>query len=120
MIRALLLIALLFTARSAHALDPWTKTDTAMQVTVSSIIVIDWLQTRSSVKTGGFHELNPVLGAHPDIPRVNAIIGSSLAATWIVAPLLPKPYRRIFQATILIAEMIAVGNNHRVGIRIEF
>jgi len=97
--------------------DPWTKTDTALQVTYSALHIMDWSQTLHSARNPEkYYETNPLLGSHPSEGRVNSMLALSLIAHTTVAYILPKPYRGYWQLFWMGVEVEAVKHNRAAGI----
>ena len=51
----------------------WSNTDSVREITYIGFHVTDWLQTRQGI-SDGMRELNPVLGEHPSMGKINTII----------------------------------------------
>lgn len=92
----------------------WTTGDTVREVAVLVLIAVDWRQTRA-FRADGLPEMNPVLGRYPSRARVNRLIGSAMVAHPVVARLLPRPWRQVFQVVTLAGESAAVGSNWALG-----
>lgn len=88
---------------------------------MTALICVDWMQTQEIVKDPDHHrEMNPILGGHPSMGKVNMMIGASIVLSYVVARWLPKRWRPWFQWGIIGIEAAAVYNNHRRGISISF
>lgn len=117
----LFLAAVIITLPLDAAATNWTHRDTGRQVLMTGLILVDWMQTQEIVKDPGNHrEMNPILGGHPSMSRVNILIGGAIVASYVVARLLPARWRPWFQWAIIGIEAAAVVNNHRRGISISF
>jgi hypothetical protein len=92
----------------------WTTGDTLRELATLGLIGMDWHQTRD-FRADGVEELNPVLGARPSRARVNTLIGAAMLGHPIVARLLPKPWRDVFQYGTIGAETVAVLHNRKDG-----
>lgn len=99
--------------------DDWTKEDTLRQCALTTLICIDWLQTQEIVKQD-HNEMNPFLGQHPSMSRVNLMIGGAIVISFLAAKYLPTKYRRWFQYIVIGAESGMIYNNYQRGIRINF
>jgi len=99
--------------------DPWTTTDTVLQVTYSALHIMDWSQTlhiaRNSEK---YYETNPILGEHPSTGRVNTYFAVTLLANTVIPMHLNKPYRNIWQGIWIINQYTYVQHNRRISIGI--
>ncbi len=116
---ALLALFLIFVSlpSPASALDPWTKTDTAFQLTWTAMHVLDWSQTRRIAKEPDrFCELNPILGRHPTTRQVDRYMAAGTVLNAAVAYALPKPYRRAWQIVSIGMTGYCVTLNFRIGL----
>lgn len=100
----------------------WDKEDTALQVTVISLLLADMSQTLYIVDHDDkYKELNLVLGEHPSKEKVYAyFLGVAIvhtAVSYLIEKILgienPKLYRRWWQGTFIVVEG---GNNLRNSI----
>lgn len=127
---------------AAHATDPWTKTDTTLEAVVLAAFVVDWNQTiqigqfyplpicvtaavpngpsNTACRKSAFHEINPILGAHPNGARTTVYFMGCAALHATVAYLLPKPYRTIWQSIAIGVEADVVQTNYTAGFKIRF
>ena len=97
----------------------WTWQDTTREIIYTGLHVTDWMQTRQAISEG-MKELNPILGEHPSMGKIDTIVGLSLMGHILISGLLPKPYRTIFQYITIGIESGAVIHNYNAGVRIEF
>ena len=97
----------------------WTWQDTTREIIYTGLHVTDWMQTRQGI-SGGMKELNPILGEHPSMGKIDTIVGLSLMGHILISGLLPKPYRTILQYITIGIESGAVIHNYNGGVRIEF
>lgn len=129
-----LIIAVIFVLASifsppVHAESNWTTTDTVWQAAVLTTLALDWSQTRTIAKNPDkYHELNPILGEHPSVGRVNGYFAAVTLGHTAVAILLPTKVetfgykwnpRRVWQATTVAVEVGAITNNIVVGIKFD-
>lgn len=101
----------------------WDTKDTALQTVVSAAMVADWMQTRDIVRhPDRFKETNLILGSHPHKDQVDAYFAACLIGHAAISYLLPDegPYRNIWQAIWIGAEINQVVRNAKIGIRIQF
>jgi hypothetical protein len=113
----------------AHAESDWTATDTAWQAAVVTTLALDWSQTRTIAKNPyKYTEMNPVLGEHPSVGRVNGYFAAVAVGHTAIAILLPPKAetfgykwnpRRVWQATTVAVEVGAIANNIVVGIKFD-
>jgi hypothetical protein len=131
-------LALLLFASGAARADDWSTVDTARQAMLTTLLVVDWGQTRWMVKhprsdqvctsadatttctSQRLHERNPLLGEHPSIGKVNNLIGASIIAHAAIAYMLPRGWREGWQYVWIGVEAGAVYSNHCLGIKLKF
>ena len=111
---------ILMFANPVLAFDEWTKEDTAYQLTLTSLLLIDWAQTREIVKDPSRRETNPFLGSNPSMEQVNTLIPLSILGHYIISTILPQEYRRTWQNIWIGVELHSVSYNYQAGIRFEF
>ena len=80
--------------------------------------VIDWLQTRYIAKhPAGFYELNPFLGKHPSVLKVNMYFLGCIASTLVGASFLPFWWAIGIGTWWIALETFLVIRNYKIGIR---
>lgn len=117
------LIAVLLAVFSlqANAADSWSKSDVAREVAYLTLHVVDWRQTLIASKDPGrYAEQNPILGEHPSENRINGYFLATALLHVGVTHVLPAKWRPAFQYFWIGVEVVAIANNHKVGIRITF
>lgn len=117
-LQAALLGALAFSASThAHA----DELDAALLGGALATLAADWGQTRAiAQQPDRFHEINPILGRHPSIGRVNSYFALAMLGTAGLAFALPREYSRIFLGGVVLLEAAVIVNNHGIGIRARF
>lgn len=86
-------------------------------VAATILLTADWLQTRY-ISTHGYSELNPILGRHPSIGRVNNYFGTAIMALWAIHG---SGYGSSnFVWLVIGVESATVVRNYQVGIRFQF
>jgi hypothetical protein len=113
----------------------WTKEDTAYQLTFTSLVVVDWGQTRWMAKHdwkwdgNTYHEINPFLSSKPSVREVDVMVPLGIIAHAVVSYLLPSKYkvlgykvnpRRMWQVGGIALESGMVVNNASLGVGFEF
>jgi hypothetical protein len=79
------------------------------------------MQTREIAKDPyRYRETNFLLGTHPSMNRVDAVLAGTLIAHTYIAYKLPKAYRTVWQMFWIGVEFEAIKNNYKSGIRIHF
>lgn len=103
----------------AEARD-WTAAEKGLGVAALTLHMIDLGQTRHIAKSGGvFHELNPVIGRHPSVGRVN---GYFLASGLLIASLahfVPE-YRKELLMLYVGVQAANTARNFSIGLRVSF
>ena len=115
-----LLFCLALLSCPAHA-DDWTGTDTGLEVAWQVAHAIDWGQTRYIAKhPQDFRELNPILGDHPSVGRVNTYFIATGLAHYGISQWLSPSNRRGWQTITIIFAVATVSRNHQIGVKIDF
>lgn len=132
-----LLLGFIFLAPIARAeglnLDPWTAGDTIRQSVVTSLLIIDWAQTRYISKHPcGRYEycVNPYsehgsatrrfIGEHPSTAQVNRYFIASIVFNVVIAYVLPRGWRDAWQYGSAGYELSIVLSNRSAGIQLQF
>ena len=119
------LIPLIFTlilllSSPVYAID-WSKEDTAREVVWQILHVVDWGQTLDIARQPHkYHELNPILGKHPSVGKVNTYMALSAVAHLGISLALPKEYRKWFQYLTIGATGSLVVHNFNIGLKVRF
>ena len=108
----------------------WNKSDTAYELAYMATHAIDWRQTRYIAKNPDkFYERNPILGKHPSVSDVDKYFAITAIAHSGVSYLLPNKStifgkeinpRRLWQMLTIGAQTAVIGNNFRIGVRIDW
>ena len=109
----LLLIALV------PACGGWSQGDTYSQLAGLGVAAVDWRQTRTIADhPGQWHEINPLLGDHPDSQSVDAYFFLSQLSKFLIAAALPAgDWRTAWQYGCIGLSAGLVAHNYRQGIR---
>lgn len=97
----------------------WTTMNTTLQLTWSAMHLIDWSQTRTIAKNPDiyYEKVNPVLGKHPSVGKVDTWMASTLVANAAFAYLLPHPYREVFQGLSIGMTGYCITINFKIDLR---
>lgn len=125
--------------------DQWLWQDTLIQGIFTSLMLIDWRQTHDVITEketvyqsgdvvdqngtviGSWHykyerykynEKNPILGEHPSKKKLAFYMSSMIIGHNLIAYILPRPYREIWQAAGIGIEITSIANNYSAGVRI--
>ena len=89
---------------------------------MNAAIVMDWGQTRYVANHPQQYEeiVNPFLGKHPSVARVNNWFIGSLAVNNGIMVALPKKYRPYYAGVVTAYEVRLVIRNNSIGVKIDF
>lgn len=117
--RLLATILFLVSFNSYAQSSEWSTLDKTLLAAAMTAQVIDWGQTRNLANDRKFYEQNPLLGPHPSTARVNNYFVAGLVVIPLVAHYFPE-YRTAILASWLTVELVATGNNRRIGLKVSF
>ena len=101
--------------------EDWSSADTYRQAIVTALIAADWAQTRwIATHPRNARDLNPILGEHPSLGKVNAYFATFTVAHAAVSAALPVRYRAPWQYVWIGYEWSAVHRNYLAGMRMNF
>ena len=84
----------------------------------SGLHLLDWKQTQTIARNPDrYWEMNPVLGRHPSVQRVNTYFLATYLVNTAISVLLTDELRKWFQFGIIGVEGVAVGWNLNNGIK---
>jgi hypothetical protein len=86
--------------QEAKKSNEWTTLDWTLQGVGSALIVIDMCQT-VEFTSRGVRETNPLIGPHPSHRTVLIAGAVGMGLFWGTAYLLPKPWRTMFQSSVV-------------------
>ncbi len=112
---SLLFVLFLISGCSAICTGGWNKVDTVLELTSQGLMSADWIQTQKIVKNPDkYQELNPVLGPHPSMSKLNTYFALWVPVHAGVSCILPQLYRRIWQGGTIGVEAPVVYENNRL------
>jgi hypothetical protein len=91
--------------------------DTTFEVTFGVSLAIDSMQTYHFLRNAEpgerrpREEGNPILGARPSTAKLLAYELTAMTAHVVIARLLPRPYRRLWQVVWIGVEVYTIGRN---------
>lgn len=116
--KSILLIFILFPLSS---LADWSRADTTRQAIFTSILALDWAQTRYiATHHDEFYEINTILGKHPTTGRIDGYFASTAIIHCGISFALPTKYRSIWQNISIGFESGVVARNINLGIGFNF
>jgi hypothetical protein len=100
-------------AQDAGSGHEMTQSDFVMAAVSTTAIGGDWLTTLRNVRRSqqpgwNGHEINPILGPHPSIGRVNTVFVAATLTNVAVGVALPHRLRKVFWAVVTGVESLAV------------
>ncbi len=118
----LVAVALALALASAARADEWTRTDTAFELGLVTLSLTDFGQTSWFLANRPHaYETNPLLGTHPSRAKLAAAGAIGLTTHFLVARVLPQPWRRLWQLAGIGVEADAVSSNARTfGFHVAF
>ncbi|MDH3325974.1 MAG: hypothetical protein OEM38_04570 [Gammaproteobacteria bacterium] len=119
-VKLLVLLTIIFVSSAANA---WSKKDTYWEAAYLATHVADWGQTldiSSQCQSGAYYETNPIMGKCPSSQTVNAYFIGTALLHYGAAHMLPKKYRRMFQAGTMGMELSYITNNASIGLNVKF
>ena len=119
----ILSIALLLLSLNSHADSrEWTNEEKAWGAAAGALLLADWATTHNMTQRyheGYYEKYNLLLGATPSAGAVNLYFLTVTPAVFLAADYFSNYRKEILRTTSLI-EIIMVGNNLRIGLKIQF
>ena len=99
----------------------WTDEEQTWGAVAGTLLLADWSTTQNMTHRydQGYYERNPLLGPHPTASQVNLHFLIAVPTVYLLADQFPEYRKEILQAVGAI-ELIAVGNNLRLGLHFQF
>jgi hypothetical protein len=115
-----IILVLLLATMPAMA-DDWTIADKQREAVYLALHAIDWAQTRTIARNPDrWYEVNPILGEHPSVGRVDGYFAVMALAHIAVSNALPTRYRTAWQYVSIGFEAGVAGHNLSLGIGVKF
>ena len=104
---------------NARAID---LTQDPLMWTTEALLLADYAQTRQGMeRPDKYHELNPMLGAHPSTDKVNAYFATWAASVYFSDKLFQdKRNRTLFLIAVSSVEATVIAHNLRLGLQVRF
>lgn len=105
----------------ARANTNWTERDSLLQMATTTVLFLDYAQTRDIKNHDWAYEKNPLMGRHPSDVRVrNYFIGAAVGH-FAVALALPAGWKRTsWQAGWIALEVVQVIRNKKAGFKFSY
>ena len=97
---------------------PLSKGHKAGVIAYTVVSAVDMLQTREIQSNPGFTEMNPLIGSS-DSEIVGYFVAKSILH-YGVTRILPEKYRTGWLSISIVPSILAVGNNHSIGVDMKF
>ena len=99
----------------------WSESEKTWGVVTANLLLLDYATTRDMTHryNEGYYEHNPLLGRQPSASRVDLHFAVSGLAIWLIADNLDE-YRKPFLQAVSALELVCVGNNLRLGLKVRF
>lgn len=119
---AIVYLFLICLAEYAHSAE-WSKKDKTLQVGVTALTLVDWMQTRAAAKEPDRHcEIGPaswVIGEHPSVEQVDLYFPCSIIIKGLITHVLSPSYRAWWQSFCMGMSTSFIIHNHSIGLRVE-
>jgi hypothetical protein len=105
----------------AHDFRDWDNHDKVLLGTALGATMLDWAQTRYIARhPERYREINPVLGSHPAVSKVDKYFALSIVGITGIALELPSRYRKWWLGGVTVIEVGFVLHNDWIGIKADF
>ena len=98
--------------------QPLSKTEKAGVIAYNLVSTVDMLQTREIQSNPEFTEMNPLIG-DSDTEIVGYFVAKSILH-YGVTRILPEQYRTGWLTISIVPSILAVENNHSIGVNMKF
>jgi hypothetical protein len=127
LLKSILAALALITAMSAHANEPWDKTDKALFAGLTAVRIVDMAQTlqiaRRPYSAGPglrYEETNPFIGRNPSSAYVVSYFAASHALAYLITDYLSPKTRKAFLTGAVVFSASYVKNNVSIGLTGSF
>ena len=116
-----LLVCLLLSSVAHAESREWSSEEKLWGATAGVLLLSDWATTNNMTHryNQGYYERNPLLGPHPTAAQVNLHFLIATPLIYLATDQIPEYRKEILQAVSAV-ELIAVGNNLRLGLHFQF
>ena len=120
-LKLLLLMVIVLLPNNSFAFDSWSTRDYTLQATWTVLHIVDWGQTLDIAKNPDrFHEVNPILGKHPSVNKVNMFMALGTVINPLIVHVVPSKWRPYFQGLSIGVKTGCVVNNYYAGMHVNF
>lgn len=119
--KKLFLFFIVFANLSFAETPAWTSEQQAWGTTAGALLLADWATTRYGSRhwDQDYYESNLILGNHPHQDRVDLYFLVAIPAVYLAADAFPE-HRTLILQIVSGIELVAVGNNLRIGWKLSF
>jgi len=119
--KTVILLLVLALPVTAHAFDPWSREDVALEVTWQALHLVDTIQTRQiALNPNKYYEMNPLLGSHPSEEKILIYMAMGTVIHALITHYLPKKCRPYFQGVTIGLSGACVVRNLQIGLEIRW
>jgi hypothetical protein len=120
-LKKLFLFFIVFANLSFAETPAWTQEQQAWGATAGVLMLADWTTTRYGTRhwDEGYYENNLILGKQPSTDRLNLYFLVAIPAVYLAADAFPE-HRTLILQIVSGIELVAVGNNLRIGWKLSF
>ena len=100
----------------------WSESEKTWGIVTANLLLADYATTRDMThryNEGYYEKFNPFIGRHPSTGTVDLYFVTAGLATWLIADNLDE-YRKPFLQAVSALELVCVGNNIRIGLKVRF
>ena len=99
----------------------WTNEEKIWGTVAGSMLLGDWTTTRYGSRHWheGYYEKNVILGKHPHTDKVDLYFLVVIPAAYLAADYF-SDYRKIILMSLSATELVMVGNNLSIGLKLKF
>jgi hypothetical protein len=105
---------------SAVKADEWSTVEKYKQGAVIALFALDMGQTLDIKNHPDQHETNPILGEHPSDKRIYSYFITAAILHTVLADALPTRQRGWLQDGTIALEVVVIGSNKSLGLKIKF
>jgi len=97
---------------------PLSKGERVGVIAYNVVSAVDYFQTREIQSNPRYRELNPLIG-DSETEILGYFVGKSILH-YGVTRILPEQYRTGWLSISIVPSIVAVGNNHSIGVNMKF
>ena len=120
LILCIFVFLLMFGIKTAEARE-WTDEEKIWGTVAGTMLLGDWTTTRYGSRHWheGYYEKNLILGKQPHTDRVDLYFLMVIPAAYLAADYF-SDYRKMILITLSATELVMIGNNLSIGLKLKF